>query len=113
MTSKGVRSGYAGGVGQGLSRGPEQDRHEASARHAGGGRELTRTELLIERKTRRPQRRVLRCELKSAMPRSLCYAGGDPVMPKKPMNVRYLPVAIAASHGVRSSSPGAAAADDI
>ena len=37
MTVKGVRSGYAGGVGQSLSRRAQQDRDEAPARHAGGG----------------------------------------------------------------------------
>ena len=43
MTSQGVRSGHPGGLGQGLSRRAQQDRHEAPARHPGGGRELKLT----------------------------------------------------------------------
>jgi LeuA allosteric (dimerisation) domain len=39
MTARG-RSGYAGGLSQGVSRGAQQDRHEAPARRAGGSREL-------------------------------------------------------------------------
>ena len=60
MTSQGRRPGYAGGLGQGLSRRAQQDRHEAPARHAGGGGELiTPTpSLRAKRSNPEPQRKT-------------------------------------------------------